>query len=328
MRVFVYEHLSSGSAGNPSALPSLHTEGWAMLSALLEDFSRCSGVQTTTLLDSRLRRQTQAWSSAIAVHGPNDSPTSPTFDALAAAADFTLVIAPEFEGILAGLAQRVEAVGGRLLGPSLDAIRSSADKATMASHWHAARIPTPRTASSYPLVYKPRFGAGSQATFLVRNDEEMAQAELTALREGWRGAMMRQAYLAGLPVSVSFLAGNEKWYALPAVEQRLSDDGRFHYLGGRLPLPPLLDARARRLAERAARTIPGWFGWFGVDLLLGAAEDGSEDAVVEINPRLTTSYLGLRRLAQFNLAEALLALVAASPPPVWKWESEKIVFSV
>ena len=35
----------------------------------------------------------------------------------------------------------------------------------------------------------------------------------------------------------------------------------------------------------------------------------SGDRVIEINPRLTTSYVGLRALARFNLAEALLAVI-------------------
>lgn len=333
MRLFVYEHLSSGLVGwgersetHRSAKVSLQTEGWAMLSALLEDFGRCPRVQTTTLLDPRLRDEDKRWGSQVVAHFPNEKSPHQTFDALAVAADFTVVIAPEFDGILARLAGRVEEVGGRLLGPSLDAIRLSADKRTMACRWQAAQVPVPSASSGYPLVYKPRFGAGSQATFLIHNNDELAQAERQTLREGWTGEMIRQAYVEGLPTSVAFLAGPAEWRALPAVEQRLSGDGRFHYLGGRLPLPSHLDARARTLAERAARTVEGWFGWFGVDLILGDAENGSDDVAIEINPRLTTSYLGLRRLAHFNLAEAMLAVATGSAPPVWEWRSDSIVF--
>jgi predicted ATP-grasp superfamily ATP-dependent carboligase len=137
---------------------------------------------------------------------------------------------------------------------------------------------------------------------------------------------MFQRYAPGLPVSVAFLAGEETRRSLPAVEQLLSREGRFRYLGGRLPLPAHLDCRARCLAERAVACVEGLHGWFGVDLVLGAAEDGSEDVAIEINPRLTTSYLGLRRLARFNLAEALLAMVGGSPTPPGEWETESIVF--
>jgi predicted ATP-grasp superfamily ATP-dependent carboligase len=328
MRIFVYEYLSSGFAGRGEThrVSSLQTEGWAMLSALLDDFADCAGVEATTLLDPHLRIEVKRWPSNVVAHFPTTGSEQRTFDALTAAADFTLLIAPEFDDILARLAQRVVEVGGRLLGPSLDAIRLSTDKMTMTCHWKASHIPTPSLSSAYPFVYKPRFGAGSQVTFLIYNDEELTRAERRIREEKWHGEMIQQAYAEGLPASVAILAGPAGWYALPAVEQRLSGDGRFHYLGGCLPLARSLDARACDLAERAARTIEGLHGWFGVDLILGDAKDGSDDMAIEINPRLTTSYIGLRRAARFNLAETMLAVVAGSAPSIWEWNRDPIRF--
>ncbi|MEY4189658.1 MAG: hypothetical protein RIR17_394, partial [Planctomycetota bacterium] len=47
--------------------------------------------------------------------------------------------------------------------------------------------------------------------------------------------------------------------------------------------------------------------WVGVDLILGHNENGEEDYVLEINPRLTTSYLGARKgLPNNNLAKLWL----------------------
>ncbi len=138
--------------------------------------------------------------------------------------------------------------------------------------------------------------------------------------------MILQPYVPGLAVSVSFLAGAERLVSLPAVEQHLSDDGRFSYRGGHLPLSPEFDRRARSLAEKAVRVVEGVHGYFGVDLVLGAAADGSADVVIEINPRLTTSYVGLRRLARFNLAEMLLALATRAPLPEANWRTGPIVF--
>jgi predicted ATP-grasp superfamily ATP-dependent carboligase len=328
MRLFVYEYLSSGMAGDTDTLSSLNTEGWSMLRSLLSDLGLCDGVATTTMLDPRWRDESKRWPTNLELHFPSFGLRERTFDSLAAAADYTLIIAPEFDGILARLAGRVEEAGGRLLGPGLAAIQCSTDKAFLSSLWDRAGVPIPRAASLYPLVYKPRFGAGSQATFLVHNEDELAQAERRRVEEGWSGEMFRQPYVQGLPASVAFLAGPAGWHTLPAVEQRLSRDGRFHYLGGRLPLPPHLDARARKLAERAARTVEGWLGWFGVDLVLGEAEDGSSDVAIEINPRMTTSYLGLRLLARFNLAKAMLRIVAGSPPSSWEWHRDTVVFDV
>src|SRR5205814_3910149 len=115
-------------------------------------------------------------------------------------------------------------------------------------------------------------------------------------------------------------------HALPACEQRLSTDDRFTYFGGRLPLEENLDARARRLALAAAAALPNPGGYIGVDLVLGDAADGSGDRVIEINPRLTTSYVGLRALSRTNLAAAMLA-VASGQSPNLGFDSESVEFT-
>jgi predicted ATP-grasp superfamily ATP-dependent carboligase len=335
MRVFVYEYLCSGALAGSTGT-SLHTEGWAMLSAVLEDFGRCPDVEIVTLLDSRLAPPPGTWPSNIVHHPLRSGTEERTFRAHAAAADYSLVIAPEFDDILAQRCRWVEEEGGRLLGPSSAAVRLTSDKLTLACHWRAHGVPTPvvleppsrtsPTSLPYPLVLKPRHGAGSQATFLVHNASELAHSFLRAGAEGWSSELILQPYVPGLPVSVAFLVGLDRLLSLTAVEQHLSKEGRFHYLGGRLPLAEELDHRARRLAVRAVRTVEGLHGYFGVDLVLGEAADGSADVVIEINPRLTTSYVGLRRLARFNLAEALLAVAAGAAPSDWRWRTESIAF--
>jgi predicted ATP-grasp superfamily ATP-dependent carboligase len=67
-------------------------------------------------------------------------------------------------------------------------------------------------------------------------------------------------------------------------------------------------------------------GYVGVDLILGNAADGSKDIAIEINPRLTTSYVGLRALARFNLAEAMLALALGQQLPEITWHSGIVRF--
>jgi predicted ATP-grasp superfamily ATP-dependent carboligase len=54
----------------------------------------------------------------------------------------------------------------------------------------------------------------------------------------------------------------------------------------------------------------------GVDLVLGRDPRGSEDVVIEVNPRLTTSYVGLRAAARSNLAEAMWLISQGQAPTV------------
>jgi predicted ATP-grasp superfamily ATP-dependent carboligase len=95
---------------------------------------------------------------------------------------------------------------------------------------------------------------------------------------------------------------------LPSGRQRLTADGRFRYLGGELPLPTDWHRRAEQLAQAVLAALPATTGYIGIDLVLGHACDGRHDVVIEVNPRLTTSYVGLRKIARGNLAAAMLQI--------------------
>ena len=118
------------------------------------------------------------------------------------------------------------------------------------------------------------------------------------------GSFRIEPYLPGEAVSVAFLCGPAQRHALPPCRQTLSTDGRFHYHGGSTPLPPSRAARAARLADQAIAALPPALGYVGVDLILGPSPSGVDDFVLEINPRLTTSYVALRAASRTNLAAA------------------------
>src|SRR5690606_21918601 len=72
------------------------------------------------------------------------------------------------------------------------------------------------------------------------------------------------------------------------------------------------------LARRAVAAIDGMLGFVGVDMVL--TDDPDDDAVIEINPRLTTAYVGLRRLTKDNLAAWLAPELGgqAGAEPTWQ----------
>jgi tyramine---L-glutamate ligase len=327
MRIFVYEYLSAGEITG-SAAAALRTEGWAMLSALLEDFDHIPGVEVETVLGAAMAAKKPP--ASVIVHRVDSSDEDVVFRRLAAAADWTLVVAPEIDGILPDTLQRIEEAHGRSLNATPEAARLTGDKLLLADHLRERGVPTPPTvlwpasAPSYPAVCKLRRGAGSQATFLVRNEDGLRRAVEETHAE-WQEQVIVQPYLPGQAASVAFLVGPDKRLALPAAAQHLSTDGRFHYQGGSLPLAPDLAERATRLAARAVEAVEGLRGYVGVDLVLGPSADG--DAVIETNARLTTSYVGLRALARFNLADALLAVVQGNDPAAWEWRTGQVHFS-
>jgi predicted ATP-grasp superfamily ATP-dependent carboligase len=322
VRVFVYEYTCAAGQALP---PSLCAEGWAMLSAVVRDLNRVEWVQTVTLLSEG---STKAIKGEVRRCAPADEPAA--FRALAAEVDCTLVTAPEFEGILAQRCRWVLEAGGRLLGSSPAAVELTADKLRLADHLRGQRIPTPpcvpaeqanaRGASvRFPAVLKPRYGAGSQSLCLVPTKSDLGACLDLLRRESPGVELLLQPLVRGLAASVAVIVTAGVESPLAPAEQLLSTDGRFRYLGGALPLPLPLARRATRLASRAVRAVPELYGYVGVDLVL--ADSGARgDRVIEINPRLTTSYLGLRALTRDNLAEMMLRAVVQREPvqgPAW-----------
>jgi predicted ATP-grasp superfamily ATP-dependent carboligase len=91
------------------------------------------------------------------------------------------------------------------------------------------------------------------------------------------------------------------------------------YDGGELPADEHHSMRAIALARRAVAAVPGLRGFVGVDVVLG---DGPrDDVVIEINPRLTMSYVALRRLCIDNLAAALVF-----PDAPIRWRPGRVAF--
>lgn len=356
-----------------------------MLAAVVEDFARIDDSRIVTLLHERVGDP--LGDECLRVSPEREAET---FRAVAARADFTLVIAPETGGVLAERSRWVLAAGGRLLGSTPEAIELTADKLAMSDptrfpvfpwspevRWHEGGAPCTRDLSAiargpvpphpgplppefrgergmdlnrpqvcarpfvpqaeragdaevasltFPLVCKPRDGAGSQATFLVRSRCELESILAQARSELPDAEFLLQPFMAGMAASVAFIIGDGWRMALPPCRQLLSDDGRFHYLGGELPLPDDLAARASMLGAWAVNLVPGLRGYVGVDLVLGDADDGSHDHVIEINPRLTTSYIGLRELARGNLAAAMLAAAMGRTMPDMHWKPGRVRF--
>jgi predicted ATP-grasp superfamily ATP-dependent carboligase len=92
--------------------------------------------------------------------------------------------------------------------------------------------------------------------------------------------------------------------------QRVRAASAFTYHGGRTPLRHRLERRALDAARRACEIFPGLRGYVGVDLVLTE----SEVFVIEVNPRLTTAYLGVRAVAGENVAALALKACAGRLP--------------
>jgi hypothetical protein len=170
-------------------------------------------------------------------------------------------------------------------------------------------------------VIKPRDGAGSEKIALVRSRREWEAAAQQFAGSLPRSGPILQPYIPGKALSVGaiVMAGNQI-EIFPVGEQRLSDDGCFGYEGGQIPAgcPVECDVtnEVRRIVMQACPAVPGLLGYVGLDFV-APTDRARGPLVVEINPRLTTAYLGYRALTHENLAERLIFPDREWPPIVW-----------
>lgn len=322
MRIFVYEFVTGGGFldGARGAPPdSLLREGTAMVSALAADFV-AAGAEVHVLKDFRRGRWNIPGVVATEVRSPEEE--RDCFLQCAARCDATVVIAPETAGMLTQRCRWVESVDGRLLGPSSRLAELASDKHATAQWLRSAGVSVPdgwavepggslSAEAVFPAVGKPRWGAGSCDVQLLA-DARAAHQWLSSIFEPSRV----ERFAAGLAASVAVLCGPAGVFPLPPCRQRLTSDGRFEYRGGSLPLDAAFANRAAAVATRAVEALPSPHGYLGVDLVLGDDREGRGDTVIEINPRLTTSYVGLRAAAapDTNLAAAMLAVCEGHTP--------------
>ena len=313
MHLFLYEWTTGGGLISETGQipPSLLREGTAMASALAADFAKILGCRVTLLRDVRLDTLTFPGCEVIEIQSAGE--WREEFNRLAGEADWTLAIAPEFDRILLQTAQRIIDARGRTLNASHEFIALASNKHRTAERLTAAGVPAPRgrlfpegeeklpADFSYPAVLKPVDGAGSQDLYVIAShrDEPPSYAWERRLEE----------FKPGRAASVTAICGPAGPTLLPPCWQRLSDDARLSYQGGALINESALAERASILAKRALDAMPPARGLVGVDLVLGAGAHGDDDAVIEINPRATTSYVGLRQAVDQNLAQVLLSAI-------------------
>jgi hypothetical protein len=218
-------------------------------------------------------------------------------DAVNRKPDVAVVIAPE--GELEPISTSLEEKGIRVLGSPPESIRISADK------WLTylalrAKVPQPLTWEKRPnregrILVKPINGVGCEGiAFLRKRSSEK---------------VIFQEFLEGTHASCCLLIGKSGGVALSVNRQEISiTEGGFEYLGGEVPLSNGSVEECTGVCLHAGRLL-GLRGFCGVDVVIR-----DHPYVVDVNPRLTTSFVALAKIARANLAELLVDVLLNGSP--------------
>jgi len=241
--------------------PALAPEGAAMLDVLHKSFTRCG----------------------YEVMLPGTGDFYDEIVRLAPGCDMGLVIAPD--PLLAKFTLPVEQHSHNLGCGSMN-IALCANKVTTGKLLKSHGIPVPPDAPEGRHVVKPVSGCDSQGVRLTTDAPgrgEFAQGYIEGEHYSVSLVMSRIVgeaclYFSGNPPLV--LAINRQFVTI-------GTDGAFTYSGGETPAHP---ARGQEIIDTAvkAATVLGCQGYCGVDVVVG-----DRVFVVDVNPRITTSLVGI-----------------------------------
>ncbi|MCD4800642.1 MAG: ATP-grasp domain-containing protein [Methanococcoides sp.] len=282
MKILLSEYaVSTGMSG------TYLLEGKAMLYTLASSFSRLGHEVIYTTSDTTIEHGKPVRSSEEDIEA--------TIRKCAKECDAGLVIAPE--EILPGLTAIIED-NTLNLGCSPDAVSICSDKLECTRMLENAGLAVPRTyapGQKMPLegcwVTKPRYGCASEDTFVCHRPEI-------------KSSHIATEYIEGEHLSVSLICGKEQ-LPLTVNAQRMEidptkDASKIEYCGCTTPYRTDREQELYDVAKKATRAL-GCNGYIGVDIILG-----DRPYIVDVNPRPTTSLVGITKIMDKEIAELLL----------------------
>ncbi len=319
LNILVYEHACGGGFAEGAVSPGILAEGFGMLRSCTANL-KAAGHEVTVILDEGLSRLNPPLETDCVIPIFSFKEAQQTILKTCADIDAAYVIAPETGGTLHALVEFIEQNGVPLLNCRSNAIKNVSDKANLYETLKANKLKTPKTVRvnvaqyvkeaimgkfDFPVVFKPVDGVGCSGLSIVKDASQVEGAIEKIDAELASDAFMVQEYLEGETVSVSLLCTGSKTLPISLNKQTVNlstPDEASCYVGGALPFEHAMKSKAFKTAEKVVSCFSGLKGYVGVDLIL--TEKGP--VVVDVNPRLTTSFIGLSRIAGFNFADAIV----------------------
>ncbi|WP_371345308.1 ATP-grasp domain-containing protein [Ancylobacter sp. IITR112] len=290
MLVFVVETITGGGALGAQLPASLIAEGALMRDTLIGDLEDLPGVRVVTTHDARFPAPPRGTSTALRL---GDDAAS-VWRLMAQEAECCWPIAPESEGVLERLVRDFRAHCRRVVAPDVETIALCASKRRTAEALASAGVPVVPTwpldalpeAVRGPFVVKPDDGAGGLGLRVIERRPAPPFAP----------GQVVQPFLAGEAASLTLLCQSGRTHVLTANRQHIVHvAGTLRFTGVAVGAFPV-DEALRSFGESIGAALPGLHGLVGVDYI--ATAEGP--VAVEVNPRLTTSYAGLRQSLAVN----------------------------
>lgn len=288
-----------------------------MRDALLQDLSQLDNVHVMTTYDERLPVPINVEQSQV-VNKTDD--VWEIWQEAIEQVDYVWWIAPETDQILLSLTENTLAMGIPVIGCGVNAIKISSSK------WHTAQFLQYHQVETIPTSYyaewrdslgaelgvesgfdswvvKPNDGAGSENTYCFENNTTLiAWFNDDKTR---KNQYVIQPYIKSESASLCLLVQGEQVTLLSCNRQLIYiQNGEFRYLGTEVNGLQRYHVLCEEVVRKIQLAMPGLQAYVGVDVLIDAANQKVK--VVDINPRITTSYIGLSEATGCNAAALIL----------------------
>ena len=290
--IFVCEFITGGGFNHLLLDSTLVNEGRLMRDALLNDLSALP-YNVVTTLDARLpvpnfQHRYQR------IHAEEDAWA--IWESIVANVDAVWFVAPETNGYLHQLTALAIKYQKYILGCGIKSIGLCGSKYDSYQFFKQKGIEVVETirlsswinAQSTHWIVKPDDGAGCDDVFYFKSNAEVHNAILNSPTPSY----VIQPYIHGDAASVSCIMHQGEAYVLSCNKQLLEvENNRFYYQGFIVNGMAQYWHQLANLAKQVANVLPDLNGYVGLDVIVSHSDDERvKVTLVEINPRLTTTY--------------------------------------
>ncbi len=303
-KIFVCEFITAGGFNHVDLPTSLVHEGALMRDALLRDLSQLP-YRISTSIDARLAKPNYC-DECVEIHTDDD--VWQHWALQMQQADAVWLIAPETDGLLEKLTQLALKNGKLILGCEPATVAVFGQKLTTYLVLTQANIATviTYTAENWPKtdghwVLKPNDGAGCAETLYIEKAQTIKER---MTKNSKLNRHVIQPYIEGISASISCVMHQGRAQLLSCNKQFVFlENNVFHYAGSQINAMQQYWDRFALLAQKIAEIDKNLNGYIGIDVMV---QPDDLIVVVDINPRLTTSYIGLAQATGQNPAALII----------------------
>lgn len=327
MRLLIFEFITSGGFVNQPLPPSLLQEGTLMHNALLNDLLELTFIhKLLDLQDQRLfNKHSNDFVQTICISPKNK--LKETLSDLNNAYDAVWLIAPETEGILADWTRFFTGQDKILCSSIADVVELCQNKLETTKVLTRAGldcVPSQPFDFSMPKeegqwIVKSNNSVGCHEVYLIasKSGREKVIKKLDKTHH-----YILQPYIAGKVLSLSCLFNQGQAYLLCCNEQQMDImDQQFVLRACSVNVCSEKEVQHRILCQKIAVAMPLLFGYIGIDLI--ETQQG-ELLVLEINPRLTSSFAGIKAAIGVNVAQQVFTMQKGEQPCINKSRNKTV----